>query len=132
MHTGVTRWERVLCSLDHLGCERTRRHALDGLQSRPVSACLQALPVPPDKDAKHKVFLIVDNLRVHHAKDLQSWLQHRTRRLELFFLPSYSPEIDPVEVANADLKRTLGQQPPASDEQEMVNNIFSHYRSVQR
>lgn len=84
------------------------------------------------KDARRKVFLIVDNLRVHHAKDLQPWLQQHKRRLELFFLPSYSPELNPVEVANADLKRALAQQPPASDEQEMVSNICSHYRSVQR
>jgi len=84
------------------------------------------------KDAKRKVFLIVDNLRVHHAKDLRPWLYKNKRRLELFYLPSYSPEINPVEVANADLKRTVGEKPPASTEQQMVKTILTHYRSVQR
>jgi len=84
------------------------------------------------KDAKRKVFLIVDNLRVHHANALTPWLLKNKHRIELFFLPSYSPELNPVEVANADLKRTLGDQPPASTEEQMVNAIVAHYRSVQR
>lgn len=84
------------------------------------------------KDAKRKVFLIVDNLRVHHAKVLTPWLLKQKRRIELFYMPSYSPEINPVEVANADLKRTIGEKPPARSEEQMVKAILGHYRSVQR
>ncbi len=84
------------------------------------------------KGAKRKVFLIVDNLRVHHAKVLSPWLLKHKRRIELFYLPSYSPEINPVEVANADLKRTVGDKPPAPNEQQMVKAVIAHYRSVQK
>lgn len=40
------------------------------------------------RTTKHKVFLIVDNLRVHHAKVLAPWLEKNMPRIELFFLPS--------------------------------------------
>jgi transposase len=43
-----------------------------------------------------KIFLIVDNLAVHHAKALQPWLKEHETQIELFFLPSYSPELNPA------------------------------------
>jgi len=39
------------------------------------------------KDAKQKVFLIVDNLRVHHAKAVQDWLARHKVEIEIFYLP---------------------------------------------
>jgi len=47
------------------------------------------------KDAKQKVFLIVDNLRVHHAKAVQDWLAHHKVEIEIFYLPAYAPEHNP-------------------------------------
>jgi len=49
------------------------------------------------KDAQKKIFLIVDNLRVHHAKVLTEWLETNKERIELIYLPSYSPERNPDE-----------------------------------
>ncbi|MBX7128876.1 MAG: IS630 family transposase [Flavobacteriales bacterium] len=84
------------------------------------------------KDAKRKVFLIVDDLRVHHAKVLAPWLLKHKERIEIFYLPSYFPEINPVEVAKADLKREMGDKPPAQNEEQMVRAILAHYHNVQR
>lgn len=49
------------------------------------------------KDAKRKVFLVLDNLRVHHSKAVQVWLEAHEEQIEVFFLPSYSPELNPDE-----------------------------------
>jgi transposase len=38
------------------------------------------------KDAKQKIFLIVDNLRVHHAKKVQAWTAKHSKKIELFFV----------------------------------------------
>jgi transposase len=81
--------------------------------------------------AKGKIFLILDNLPVHHAKILKPWLEKHIDRIELFFLPSYSPELNPVEVANADLKKNVTSKPPARNEEQMVESIIGHYRSIQ-
>lgn len=56
------------------------------------------------KDADRKVFLILDNLRVHHAKVVREWLEGHHELVEVFYLPSYSPELNPDEYLNCDLK----------------------------
>ncbi|WP_459943304.1 IS630 family transposase, partial [Deferrisoma palaeochoriense] len=43
------------------------------------------------KDADRKVFLILDNLRVHHSKPVKAWLAAHQEEIEVFYLPSYSP-----------------------------------------
>jgi transposase len=64
------------------------------------------------KDTGKKVFLIVDNLRVHHAKPVKAWLQEHKAEIEMFYLPSYSPELNPEERLNADLKQAIGKKVP--------------------
>lgn len=44
-----------------------------------------------------KVFLIVDNSRTHHARVVQDYVTGTRGRLTLFFLPAYSPELNPDE-----------------------------------
>jgi transposase len=65
------------------------------------------------KDAKQKVFLIVDNLRVHHAKTVQEWLARHGQEIEVFYLPAYAPEHNPDEYLNNDLKQTIRNKPRA-------------------
>ena len=40
------------------------------------------------KDAGRKVFLILDNLRVHHARLVKAWLAKHQDEIEVFYLPS--------------------------------------------
>ncbi len=49
------------------------------------------------KAAKRKVFLILDNLRVHHAKFIKAWLIKQVKKIEVFYLPAYSPKLNPDE-----------------------------------
>lgn len=53
------------------------------------------------KDAKKNFFLILDNLRVHHSKPVKAWAVERQDKIELFYLPSYSPELNPEERCGA-------------------------------
>jgi transposase len=64
------------------------------------------------KDAGRKVFLILDNLSVHHCKPVKAWLATHTDQIEVFYLPSYSPELNPEERLNADLKHVIGRKVP--------------------
>lgn len=45
-----------------------------------------------------KVIMVVDNVRFHHAKLLKLWLKKHPK-LELVYLPPYSPELNPIERA---------------------------------
>ena len=44
-----------------------------------------------------KMILVVDNARFHHAAVLQPWLDNHRSRLQLDFLPPYSPDLNPIE-----------------------------------
>ena len=48
-------------------------------------------------DIDGKIFLIVDNVRYHTSKDTSEWVEKHRDRIELFFLPSYSPDLNPDE-----------------------------------
>ncbi len=47
------------------------------------------------------MFLILGNLRVHHSKVVKAWTEERKDQIELFYLPSYSPQLNPEERLNA-------------------------------
>jgi len=65
------------------------------------------------QDAQRKVFLIVDNLRVHHAIRVRAWAEENADRIELFYLPPYAPELNPDEYLNRDLKTSIRSGPVA-------------------
>lgn len=41
-------------------------------------------------------------MRVHHAKPAKDWLAEHAEAIEVFYLPSYSPELNLDEMANAE------------------------------
>lgn len=45
-----------------------------------------------------KIIMVVDNVRYHHAKLLEKWLKNN-EKIEIIYLPPYSPELNPVERA---------------------------------
>ena len=59
-----------------------------------------------------KIFLICDNHSTHHAKLVKQWVAKRSDRIELHFLPAYSPELNPDEYLNQDVKRHMRQLHP--------------------
>ena len=56
------------------------------------------------KQVKQKVFLIVDNHRVHHSRRVREYVEKRKDKIELFFLPAYCPDMNPQELVNQDVK----------------------------
>jgi hypothetical protein len=53
-----------------------------------------------------KVHLIVDGHPVHRAKRVGAWVGRHADRIQLYFLPGYSPELNPGELPNQDGRRT--------------------------
>jgi transposase len=56
------------------------------------------------RGARRKIFLIADRLKVHEAAAVDDWVTKHTDQIELFYLPRYSPELNPDEYLNNDLK----------------------------
>ena len=84
------------------------------------------------KDSDRKVFLVLDNLRVHHSHIVRDWLAEHEDQIELFFLPSYSPELNPDEYLNCDLKAGVHSGAPARNEKQLDKKAFSHLRMLQK
>ena len=84
------------------------------------------------KGSKNKIFLILDNLRVHHAKVLKPWLEKNKDKIELFYLPSYSPELNPDEILNQDVKSNAVGRKRAKNITELKNNLTSYLFGTQR
>ena len=84
------------------------------------------------KDANQKIFLILDNLRVHHAYVVKEWLEDHSDEIELFFLPSYSPELNPDEYLNCDLKAGVHSGVPARTKNQLTKKAISHLRMLQK
>ena len=82
-------------------------------------------------ESAKKVFLILDNLRVHHSNKVQAWLEKHKDEIEVFYLPPYAPEYNPDELVNSDLKRSVGSMASSQSKEELEHNVRSHLKSLQ-
>jgi transposase len=83
------------------------------------------------KDAGVKIFLILDNLRVHHSKIVKAWLAERVDAIEVFYLPSYAPELNPNERLNADLKHAIGAKVAARTKPKLKAAAEDHMKTIE-
>ena len=84
------------------------------------------------KSASQKIYLILDRHPVHRSKRVTAWLAEHVDRIRLFFLPAYSPELNPDELLNNDVKsNALGRKRP-SNLHEMIADIRGYLRGTQR
>jgi transposase len=88
-------------------------------------------PDEPNRRTK-KIFLIIDNLRVHHAKIVQQWLAKNVDKIEVFYLPSYSPELNSGELLNTDLKQHVTTAAPANTKIQLVKTASKSLRCIQK
>lgn len=83
------------------------------------------------RKTRRKVFLIADGHPVHKSRAVRRWLAEHTAKLRIFWLPTYSPELNPDELLNQDVKtNALGRVRPVNV-QEMMANVRSYLRITQ-
>lgn len=75
------------------------------------------------KYRKQKIYFVTDNHSAHKTKILNEWLGKNKKRIEVFFLPPYSPELNPQEYVNQDVKtNVIGKKRPINKSQ-MKSNV---------
>lgn len=84
------------------------------------------------KDTDKKVFLILDNLRVHHSKPVKKWLEENKENIEVFYLPSYSPELNPDERLNADLKHEISSKVPVRTKVKLKEAASKYMKKLEQ
>jgi hypothetical protein len=65
-------------------------------------------------------------MRVHHSKIVKVWVAERIDQIELFYLPSYSPQLNPEERLNADLKQEMGKRVPVRTKAKLREAANEH------
>ena len=91
------------------------------------------------KYKQQKIFLVVDGHSAHKTKVVNEWLVENINRIELFFLPPYSPELNAQEYVNQDLKtNVIGKKRPInkaqmrSNVEDFMNKRKNNKRQVQK
>ncbi len=79
-----------------------------------------------------KIFLILDNLRVHHSKKAAAWLGRHKDKIEVFFLPPHAPEINLDEYLNHAAKLYIHSGDLPRSKTDMRHKTTSFLRSLQK
>lgn len=81
--------------------------------------------------SKRKVFLVLDNLKVHHGKLVKAWLEKHKEKIEVFFLPPYAPEYNADEYLNHALKLSVHTGDLPYTARDIFHKIHSFMRRLQ-
>jgi transposase len=79
-----------------------------------------------------KVVLIVDEHPAHKAHKTTRWLKVHGKQIQLYFLPPYSPELNPDELLNQDVKTNAVGRRRAIDQADLMANVRGYLRSTQK
>ena len=82
------------------------------------------------KSSERKLYVILDNLRVHHSKIVKQWVEENKDKIALFFLPSYSPELNPDEYLNCDLKQGMSMKKAPKTKENLQSNLEQHMQML--
>jgi transposase len=84
------------------------------------------------RTSKRKVFWIVDKHPVHRSSLVQQWLTDHAAQIEMFYLPSYAPQLNPVEYLNGDVKQGVHSKPPTRNLTQLKQRLKSHLHKLQK
>jgi transposase len=83
------------------------------------------------KDQASKIYLILDNSTIHHARIVKAWEVKHKDEIKLFYLPPYTPEHNPTEYLNQTLKVRLKNRPKDKTRPELRNSVSQEMKSLQ-
>jgi len=86
---------------------------------------MKALIKDQQRRKRKKVFLFLDNLRVHHGELVKKFLEENKSKIEVFYFPSYSPELNPQELLNNVLKQNIRSGKPPRNKKEIFDKLHN-------
>jgi len=83
------------------------------------------------KNQSQKIILILDNAAWHKSAAVKAYAAEHVDKLELVYLPTYAPELNPDEYLNNALKQKLNHRPKAKSPSELTSAAASIMKSMQ-
>jgi transposase len=84
------------------------------------------------RQSERKLFVIVDRHPVHRSEKTQKWIDKHAAKVRLIFLPAYSPDLNPDEMLNQDVKSNAVRTKRPPTLQQMMDNVRAYLRGRQR
>ena len=72
-----------------------------------------------------RIFMVVDNYKIHKAKAVGQWLQ-RHPRIESVYLPTYCPKSNPIERAFGDVQDECTRNHRHQRLRDLVGDVIKH------
>jgi transposase len=83
------------------------------------------------KEQAQKIYLIVDNMRVHHARIVKAWEKKNESKIKLIYLPPYAPQHNPTEYLNQTLKIRLKNRVKDKTRSDLRKSVKQEMKSLQ-
>ena len=81
---------------------------------------------------ERKLMWIVDRHPVHRSDAVGQWLQEHQDKIEMHLLPPYSPQLNPAEYLNCDVKQGVHSKPPTRNLAQLKVRLRSHLFKLQK
>jgi transposase len=81
---------------------------------------------------ERKLMWIVDRHPVHRSDAVHRWLQAHRDKIEMHLLPPYSPQLNPTEHLNCDVKQGVHSKPPTRNLDQLKGRLRSHLFKLQK
>ncbi len=78
------------------------------------------------KEARRKVYLIVDGHPVHRSRKVREWVEAHRDHIELILFPAYSPDLNPDEMLNQDVKTNALGKRRARNQKQMMRTVRAY------
>jgi transposase len=82
--------------------------------------------------SSRKVLLIADRLRAHQTPEVEAWVEAHRDQIEVFYLPAYAPELNPVEYLNNDMKGAVNEAGLPPDRPTLQGRLWDFMRRLVR
>jgi hypothetical protein len=79
-----------------------------------------------------KLFWMTDRYPIHLNPRVKKWLEQHVQQIEMFNSPAYSPQLNPVEYLNGDVKQGVHDKPPSRNLHQFKQRLMSHLRKLQK
>lgn len=84
------------------------------------------------QDVDKPVFLILDNHPAHHARRVRDYVESLDGKLRLFFLPPYSPELNPDESVWGYIKYHHVGKKIINSKEQLRSTVYRQLRRLQK
>ncbi len=108
------------------------RHQTDYFNAETYVAFLDEVLLPGFYRRRHRVYLIQDNASYHKKPEVYSWFAKNRKRIEVFQLPPYSPELNAAEKVWWYTRKNATHNQYFDTPQELCQTLFATFENIQK